>query len=211
MGIRADIVVLAAIVAGSAYAIVWQSRTPAATVTGRPALAFGEKTDDFVLKDIEGKDRNLFGWKGKEATVLYFWSTECPCIGFVEKRMKHLLVEFEPKGVSFIAVDSNPDDTRQEVLDHMVEIRAGYRMLLDPEQKIARRFGATKATELVVLDGEKRVRYRGGIDDSLEKPTKPYLRNAILAILEGREPDPKQTETEGCPFPNFDGVCATTD
>jgi peroxiredoxin len=210
MGLRADLVVLAAIVAGSAYAVVWQSRPPEAPADAVAALGIGEEAEDFVLTDVGGETRNLAAWtKGKQATVLYFWSTTCPCVATYEKRLKPLMKEFGPKGVEFVAIDGHPDDTKDLVLQAMVDLRAEYRMLLDPTQKVVRRFGVTKATEAVVLDARKRVRYRGGIDDSIAKPTKPYLRDALVAVLEGRSPDPATAETEGCPFPGLEGVCAS--
>jgi peroxiredoxin len=211
MRIAPSVVILLVLVAGSVWAVM-------ASVGGAPVqryqnalvptLALGDEVGDFALKDIGGELRTLSQWRGKKATVLYFWSVDCPCVEQLEMRVKELQDRFRGKGVEFIAIDSHPDDTQQAVLDHMVAIHADYRMLLDPEGRVAKRVGGLAATDAILLDGEGRIRYRGGISDALNKPKIGYLGDAIEAVLAGRTPSPQETKTLGCPYPGNEGVCA---
>ncbi len=241
MRIRGDLVVLVALLAGSAYAVATQVGTdpvgaggapppPPPRRHGRPgppgggapaaggarppppppALRIGDRYPGFELPDVTGVPRTLAKWKGEKATVLYFWMVECPCIDAVEMRVKMLMDKYRDAGVSFVAVDSHPDDTPAQVLDKMVDVHADYRVVLDRTQEVSTRLGAPGAVAFVVLDGELRIRYRGELDDDLLKPTKPFLDDAIAAVLAGKDPSPAETDpiTYGCPYPGSDGDCS---
>ncbi len=202
----ADFLILAVLLAGSAYA-VWAQVKEDPLPTRYP-LAIGDRADDFTLKDVAGETRRLSTWRGESATVLYFWSVECPCIGAVWMRVQDAMDRFpESKGVRFIAIDSNPEDTPKQVLDAMVDVHASYRMLLDPKQEVARMFGASQAVTFVILDGARRIRYRGALDDDVVKPKKAFLVPALEAVLAGKDPRPSETKGEGCPYPGAEGIC----
>jgi hypothetical protein len=52
-----------------------------------------------------------------------------------------------------------------------------------------------------VLDGQRRVVYMGAIDDSWDDEQaveRPYLREAIEAVLEGNTPRWEETRATGC-------------
>ena len=206
MRFRPDFLIFAVLLLGAGFAVYTQLEPRVATYTIPP---IGTEVPDFTLKDIGHRDRTLAELSaGKKATVLYFWSVDCPCIDALEVRLKKVIEKYEPLGVQFIAVASHPADTRDQVFDKMERIRAtGYRMLLDPTQAVIRRAGARTATELVVLDPQRRIRYRGSFDDDFMKPKTEYLGPALDAVLQGRDPVPAETEPYGCPFPGFDGLC----
>ncbi len=52
----------------------------------------------------------------------------------------------------------------------------------------------------LVLDGEGRLRYRGAPDLDYQDDGKnaEWLRGALDALLDGRDPDPAETEPVGC-------------
>jgi hypothetical protein len=57
-----------------------------------------------------------------------------------------------------------------------------------------------------VIDPKGVLRYRGALDDSLKesRAQKPYLRDAIQAVLEGKEVALKTTRTIGCHMPKVE-------
>jgi len=199
-------VIFTVLVLGAAFA-VWTQLEPRPAVTAIPKI--GTQVADFTLRDIGNRERKLSELAaGKKATVLYFWSVDCPCVDALEVRLKKVIEKYEPLGVEFVGVDSHPDDTREQVLDKMGRIRAtGYRMLLDPTQDVAKLAGVRTATELVVLDPDRRIRYRGSFDDDFIKPKVEYLGPAIEAVLAGRSPTVPESKPYGCPFPGFEGLC----
>jgi hypothetical protein len=123
-------------------------------------------------------------------------------------RVKEATMRFpETSGVKFIGVDSNPDDDAKTAFAKMADLKAPYYMVLDPKQEVAELVGADQATTFVVLDADRRLRYRGALDDSLDKPTKPYLVPAIAAVLAGKSPAVAESKPYGCPFPGYAGEC----
>jgi peroxiredoxin len=211
-GVRPDPFILAALIAGSGWAVWSQLKhEPAAVAAPIQALAIGEPMEDVALKDPTGDLHTLSQWRGKSATVLYFWSLECPCVAAQKFRIQDAYERYSKKGVTFVAIDSHPDDKGSDVLAKMGELYAPYYMLLDPTGKLSRLVGGRTATDLVVLDADWKIRYRGSFDDDLVKPKKPYLAPALDAILDGRSPDPSETKPYGCPFPGIEGSCPIED
>ena len=212
MALRADVLVFLALVAGSAYAISTQIGRDPLPSTGRsveapPPVGATVDLSGITLDDIGGKPRPLPSLYGAKATVLVFWSIECPCVEMIEPRLRELLVVYEKQGVEFVGVDGYPADTPKGVLAKMGTSYTAYRMLLDPKQVLTRKVGVRTAAEIVVLDASSRIRYRGNMDDDLMEPKVLHLKDALDAILAGTEPKVTETEPYGCPYPGFEGEC----
>jgi peroxiredoxin len=208
MRLRPDVLIFAVLIAGSAW-VIWSQLGPDPSLPASAAARapIGAPGGDFALQDISDQTRTLASLRGAKATVLYFWSVDCPCTEVVEMRMKRAMETYEPLGVAFVAIDSHPEDGRADVIEKMSRLHAPYRMLLDPTSEVARTYGVTGTTDVVVLDAEGRIRYRGAPDDDLMKPKVNHLHGALDAVLQGRKAVPAETRSYGCPFPGFEGVC----
>ena len=71
----------------------------------------------------------------------------------------------------------------------------------DDTQKIGRDYGAVATPVFFVLDQERKIRYSGLLDDSLNdeaKVTKRYVRDAVDAILAGKPVQVEETRATGC-------------
>jgi peroxiredoxin len=183
----------------------------------RPILALGIALWTSVagatpLELLELPDLTLAGTDGKshrlreeafasKLTVLTFFSADCPCMQEHDAVMKQLAQELGPKGARFIFVDpeshANLDKDRREAE------RRGYPwpILLDPGGRLSRALEAKFATATVIVDGEGKVHYRGGIDSSKRHPTpetRPYLREALVALLAGEKPPEAEPKSLGC-------------
>lgn len=113
--------------------------------------------------------------------------------------------EYADRGVRLVAVNSNDADAYPE--DSFDEMRArasrrgfAFDYLYDPEQEVARALGAERTPEVFLFDRDRRLRYHGAIDDSRDETavTRPYLRDALDAVLAGREPPVTETPPVGC-------------
>jgi len=207
MRIRPDVALFTVLLAGCVYTVWTQIDSDPVAPYERKGARIGSVLDDFRLFTVDGTPHTLTELQGKKATVLYFWSIGCPCVDVVEPRIQKVMEAYEPKGVEFVAIDSDPEDIKAEIVHKMGRLHAPYRMLVDPGQSVLKQSGALTATEVVVLDEKHRIRYRGKIDDDLRKPTVAYLAPALDAVLAGRDPDPTETKSYGCPFPGFEGEC----
>jgi hypothetical protein len=72
--------------------------------------------------------------------------------------------------------------------------------LHDATQEVARAYDAKTTPDVFVLDSERRLRYRGAPDSDYEDPGQnaAWLRDALDAVLDGRDPERTETRPVGC-------------
>jgi hypothetical protein len=90
---------------------------PASAQAAELALV-GQRIDDFALQDFRGKKVALSEYADKEAVVVYFLGTECPIAKLYGARVQKLADQFGPKGVAFVGVSSNMQDSLAESAAH---------------------------------------------------------------------------------------------
>ena len=72
---------------------------------------------------------------------------------------------------------------------------------VDATSNLARAFGATRTPEAFLFDKDGKLVYHGTIDDNGQEPDKvenAYLKNALEAVLGGRDVPVKETKSIGC-------------
>ncbi|HRG97209.1 MAG TPA: redoxin family protein [Polyangiaceae bacterium] len=132
-------------------------------------------------------------------TVLVFVSAACPCLDAHKGRLAELAKVYGPRGVQFIAVDSEVGTTREGAAATSVAL--GLPVMLDPGAKLASALDADYATYSVLLDRRGRVVYRGGVDSDKRKlhdTATPYLRDALDDVLAGAPPRRAEGKALGC-------------
>src|SRR6476661_2129789 len=82
-------------------------REPAA---GRDKAPPPRKVAAFTLEDVTGRPRSLADFRDKKALVV-FLGTECPISNSYVPRLAELHTAYAPRGVQFLAVNSNSQDT----------------------------------------------------------------------------------------------------
>ncbi len=165
--------------------------------------AWGESIDMGweALQDVEGRQvaAAIGPWK-----VVCFLGAECPLAQLYAPRLQRLNEDFARRGVQVIGVNSNPQDSVEEIRRYATEHKLSFPLVKDGRQTLARRLGATRTPEVFVLDASNRVRYRGRIDDQYEPgisrpgPTQNHLRSALASLVEGRDVAVAFTEPAGC-------------
>jgi peroxiredoxin len=177
--------------------------------TWRPAVSADDpraerKIDEFSLADYRGRMRSLKDWSDSKVIVVAFVGTECPLANLYLPRLAELAARFESKGVAFIGINSNQQDSITEVAAHAQRHAIPFPILKDPGNKIADRFGAVRTPEAFVLDAKRVVRYRGRIDDQFgigfqkNKANRDDLKLAVEEVLAGSPVSQPSTETIGC-------------
>lgn len=139
------------------------------------------------------------------ATVLIFLGLDCPISNAYAPEMIRLHREFSPQGVAWVGIYPDADVRPEEALRHGREYGLKFPLVLDSSRSLARRFGATKMPEAVVLSPAGEVVYRGRIDDryyelgrSRGEPQRRDLREALLAVLSGKIPSVSHAPAIGC-------------
>jgi peroxiredoxin len=167
--------------------------------------ALGERAPDFELPATDG-ERHTLAAEGAPATVVYWTCNHCPYALAWHDRLHAVARDYSDRGVRFLAISSNdsehyPADSFEAMAERVD--REGdwpHPYLYDETQEIARKWGAERTPHVYVLDSDLRLRYRGAPDADYDDPSQgaAWLRDALDAVLAGREPDLAETAPEGC-------------
>src|SRR5688572_24425631 len=134
------------------------------TAPKTPETLVGHRIDDFTLQDFRGKAHSLADFADKDTLVVYFLGTECPIAKLYGPRVQKLADQFGPRGVAFVGVSSNVQDSLAELAAHARTHEISFPILKDLGNKVADKFGATRTPQVFVLDRERKVRYAGRVD-----------------------------------------------
>jgi peroxiredoxin len=125
----------------------------------------GRKVDNFTLCDSRGQPHSLATLAEKKLVVVVFLGASCPLAKLYGPRLAELASEFEPRGVAFLGVNSNAQDSLADVAAFVRLHQIPFPILKDPDQAVADLLGAVRTPEAFVLDENRVVRYWGRIDD----------------------------------------------
>ncbi len=138
------------------------------------------------------------------ATVVCFLGTECPLARLYAPRLQKVADQYASRGVVLLGIDSNLQDTLAEVESFRKSNNLRFDIGMDYDQKVASALGAERTPEVVVLDRNHAIRYRGRIDDQylpgVVKPqaTVSELTDALDAVLAGEPVSVERTQAVGC-------------
>jgi thiol-disulfide isomerase/thioredoxin len=191
----------AAVVASLVFAAVSAAGEPNST-----PVPLGVKLADWTLSRADTGAPWSLAADGRDAkaVVVVFLGTECPISNAYCPILTEMAKQYGPKGVLFIGVNSNRQDDAPAVAKHVKEFSLTFPVLKDDGTTLADRFAAKRTPEAFVLDGTRTVRYRGRIDDQMDKgfkrpeATSHELSDAIDAVLAGNEVTKAVTEPPGC-------------
>ncbi len=158
------------------------------------------KYENFSLGGVDGKIYSLTDFKDSKAIVIIFISTQCPVSNDYNSRMEKLYQQYKDLGVAFIGINSNKEETVEEIKEHARKNNLNFIILKDYQNKIADIFKASFTPEVYVLSPKFDLLYHGRIDDSrkIKNVTKEDLKNALEEILSEREVSVKETKAFGC-------------
>src|SRR5262245_59807186 len=74
-----------------------------------------KRIDDFSLKSHAGREYSLRDFADRKVVVLAFVGTECPLAKLYGPRLAELTAKYGAKGVAFVGIDSNRQDSVSEM------------------------------------------------------------------------------------------------
>ncbi len=168
-------------------------------------LALADRAPSFALPGTDGRDHSLDDYRDARVLVLIQSCNHCPYVQAWEQRIVALQRAYGDRGVRVVAINSNdvstyPEDSFEEMVGRAEREGFNFDYLYDEDQSVARALGGERTPEVFVFDTERRLVYHGAIDDSRDETavTQHYLRDALDAILEGRQPAAAETPAVGC-------------
>ena len=169
-------------------------------------VSVGEKAPDFsgIPAVMGDKDTSLSLDAIKDkVVVLVFFANHCPAVTTIEDRVIDFANDYKDKGVKVVAVavsDADEDKIpgiKARIKDKGYPFVYGY----DFSQEIGRNYGASNTPQFFVLDQGRVIRYTGAFDDNVmkaSKASKSYLKDAVDAVLAGKEVETTETKAQGC-------------
>lgn len=167
-----------------------------------------ESVENFGLFDASGKFRELYYYEKDPETrafVLFIQGNGCPLVQKRIPELNALQERYREDGVRFWMINSNFQDTRDEVAEEMAAFDSSIPTLMDSAQLVAQSLGVERTAQTFLVDtSDWSIRYRGAIDDRLdyesEKPEaeQSYLTDAIDAFLAGEAIARARVDGPGC-------------
>jgi thiol-disulfide isomerase/thioredoxin len=171
-----------------------------------PPAALGAPCPSFQLPAVDGRTYARDDFASAPVLVVMFICNHCPYVKAVEDRLIRLGRDYGPRGVQLVGICSNdavtyPDDAFDKLAARWREKEYGFPYLHDEAQDVARTFGAVCTPDIFVYDRDRRLAYRGRIDDSWKdesKVTRRELAAALDALVAGNRPAAEQRPSMGC-------------
>jgi peroxiredoxin len=171
-----------------------------------PPPEIGAPCPDFRLPAVDGSTVARDDFAQAPVLVVLFICNHCPYVKAVEDRIIGLQRAFGPRGAQLVAICSNdaesyPDDAFDKLRERWLDKGYGFPYLHDESQAVARAFDAVCTPDIFVYDRDRRLAYRGRLDDSWKdesKVTRRELADALEALLTGKLPAALQRPSMGC-------------
>jgi peroxiredoxin len=170
-------------------------------------VALGTLAPSFSLPDTEGKVVSLDDYKQAPALLVVFLCNHCPFVKHVLPQFVELAGDYQQRGVGIVGISSNdvknyPDDSPKKMAELSTTMDFPFPYLYDESQQVAKDYGAACTPDFYLFDRERRLVYRGQMDDSRPGNGRPVtgadLRAAMDAALEGRALPDDQKPSIGC-------------
>jgi peroxiredoxin len=165
-------------------------------------LEIGADAPGFSGTSTEDKECSLADYKDAKLIALVFTCNHCPVAVAYEDRLIELQDDYKSKGVQLVAVCVNDKDgDRLPGMKKRAEDKDfNFPYIYDETQESAREYGATCTPHAFLLCKDRKIAYMGAIDDNKKAGDveKDYLRDAIDALLDGKEPPETVTKQFGC-------------
>jgi thiol-disulfide isomerase/thioredoxin len=168
----------------------------------------GFKAPDFKLWDvISDRYLTLEELKSDKATVIMFICNHCPFVKHVIHQIVELADDYLPKGISFVAINSNdadryPEDSPEKMKEYASRHKYPFPYLFDSTQEVAKAYDAACTPDFYIFNGDLKCVYRGQLDGSRPGNNIPVtgndIRMALDALLSGEEVSEDQIPSIGC-------------
>jgi thioredoxin-related protein len=173
-----------------------------------PVLKIGEKLPDSdkMTCATTGNSADLNGLTGENGILVIFSCNTCPFVVAWEDRYHMVSKLAKENKIGYVLVNSNYNnrngvDSFNAMKEHAKTNKYDWAYLLDDESAVANAFGAQTTPHVFLFDKNKKLVYKGTIDDNHKdaKQVKEfYLKDALNNLGNGKEITNKETRNVGC-------------
>ena len=170
------------------------------------AVKIHQRIERLPCVDSAGKP---FSWESvapAKAIAVVFLCFDCPVSNNSIEAIRDLAKQYADQGLAVIGIVPE-DSTPAQMKKWTEEFRLSFPLYRDPKLLAVDALKATTTPEAFVLDGQRRLRYRGRIDDAYSARLKRNpivqshdLKAAVDAVLAGKDVSTPITVPVGCPI-----------
>jgi peroxiredoxin len=171
-------------------------------------LPLGTQAPDFQLPDtVSGETISLDTFADKQALLVAFICRHCPFVQHVKGELAQLGKDYADAELGIVAISANdadnyPDDAPEKLAEMAQELDFNFPLCYDESQETAKTYTAACTPDFFLFDGDRKLVYRGQLDDSRPSSDQPVtgkdLRAAIDAVLASQPVSSEQKPSMGC-------------
>lgn len=171
-------------------------------------LPLGTKAPDFNLPDVvTGKKISLADYAAKKILLVMFICKHCPYVEHIKTELARLGNDYKAKDIAIVGISSNdatayPDDSPASLKTFAENLKLPFSIAYDEDQEVAKAYTAACTPDFFLFDAERKLVYRGQLDDSRPGNSEPLngkdLRQALDTALAGEQISPTQKPSVGC-------------
>jgi len=176
--------------------------------TASTMLDLGTLAPDFQLPDVvSGETISLESFAGKKGLLAMFICCHCPFVKHVQDELARLGQDYQDKSLAIVAINANdvanyPDDAPDRMKEMAATLGFTFPFCYDASQETAKTYTAACTPDFFLFDGDRRLVYRGQLDNSRPSTDIPVtgqdLRAAINALLGDQPVSSEQKPSIGC-------------
>lgn len=177
-------------------------------LTPSTMLALGTSAPDFQLREVvSGEELSLATFADKSALLVMFICRHCPFVKHIQEQLAQLGRDYQLTTLGILAISANdaekyPDDAPESLKAMAQELGFVFPFVYDETQAVAKAYDAACTPDFFLFDSNRRLVYRGQLDDSRPSNSLPVtgqdLRAAIKAVLAGKPIRAEQKPSIGC-------------
>jgi peroxiredoxin len=166
----------------------------------------GTPAPDFSLLNVDGQHVSKSDFAGQPLLVI-FMCNHCPFVKHVAPELARLAMDYLPRGVAIVGINSNdtathPEDSPEQMVHEAEQRGYPFPYLFDEDQEVAKSYHAACTPDFFLFDKNHRLYYRGQLDPSRPKAGDTAdgrdLRAALDALIGGKPAPTKQIPSIGC-------------
>ena len=171
-------------------------------------LPLGTKAPDFTLSDVVNNEPvSLAKFADKKGLLVMFICKHCPYVVHIKDELIKIGQDYSNRdlgivGISSTDAESYPADAPESLKEFALSSALAFPLLFDADLSVAKAYTAACTPDFFVFDQERKLVYRGQLDDSRPGNNLPLsgkdLRAALDAVLHGSAVNPEQKPSVGC-------------
>lgn len=177
-------------------------------LTPSTMLALGTAAPDFHLPDVvTGETVSLATFGDRQALLVIFACQHCPFVKHVQTELAQIGRDYAAKSLGIVFISANditthPSDSPDKLKAMATDLNFSFPVCFDETQDVAKAYTAACTPDFFAFDRDRKLAYRGQLDDSRPSNGLPVtgkdLRAALDALLAGEPVNPDQQPSIGC-------------